>query len=39
MAAFTLTDAYVSINGVTLSDHAKRVTVSDSRAAWLATGR
>ena len=31
MALFTLTDAYISINGVTLSDHAKRVTVSDTR--------
>lgn len=32
MAIFTLTDAYVSINGVTLSDHAKSVTVEDTRA-------
>jgi hypothetical protein len=31
MAIFTLTDAYVSINGVNLSDHAKSVTVEDNR--------
>jgi hypothetical protein len=31
MAIFTLVDAYVSINGVTLSDHAKSVTVEDTR--------
>jgi hypothetical protein len=31
MAAFTLTDAHVIINGVTLSDHANEVTVNDSR--------
>ena len=31
MGAFTLTDAYISVNGVTLSDHAKSVTVEDSR--------
>jgi hypothetical protein len=31
MALFTLTDAYISINGVTLSDHAKSVTVNDNR--------
>jgi hypothetical protein len=31
MAIFTLTDAFISINGVTLSDHAKSVTVEDSR--------
>jgi len=31
VAIFVLTDAYVSINGVTLSDHAKSVTVEDSR--------
>jgi hypothetical protein len=31
MAIFTLTDAYISINGVTLSDHAKSVTVEDTR--------
>ncbi len=31
MALFTLTDAFISINGVTLSDHAKSVTVNDTR--------
>lgn len=31
MAIEILTDAFVSINGVTLSDHAKSVTVDDSR--------
>lgn len=31
MAIFTLTDAFVSINGVTLSDHANQVTVEDTR--------
>jgi hypothetical protein len=31
VALFTLTDAYISINGVTLSDHAKSVTVNDTR--------
>ena len=31
MALFTLTDAMVIINGVTLSDHANNVTVEDSR--------
>lgn len=31
MAIFTLTDAFISINGVTLSDHAKSVTVEDTR--------
>jgi hypothetical protein len=31
MAIFTLTDAFISINGVTLSDHAKSVTVDDGR--------
>ena len=31
MAAFTLTDALVIINGVTLSDHANEVTVNDTR--------
>jgi len=31
MALFTLTDAYISINGVTLSDHAKSVTCEDTR--------
>jgi hypothetical protein len=31
MAIFALTDAFVSINGVTLSDHANQVTVEDTR--------
>ena len=31
MAITVLTDAVVTINGVTLSDHAKKVTVEDSR--------
>ena len=31
MAIFTLTDAFVSVNGVTLSDHANKVTVEDTR--------
>ena len=31
MALFTLTDAFISINGVTLSDHAKSVTIEDNR--------
>jgi len=31
MAVFVLTDAFISINGVTLSDHAKSVTVEDNR--------
>lgn len=31
MGVFTLTDAYISINGVTLSDHAKSVTCEDTR--------
>jgi hypothetical protein len=31
MAIFTLTDALVIINGVTLSDHANAVTVTDTR--------
>jgi hypothetical protein len=31
MALFALTDAFISINGVTLSDHAKSVTCEDSR--------
>lgn len=31
MALFTLTDAMVIVNGVTLSDHANNVTVEDSR--------
>lgn len=32
MAIFTLTDAYISVNGVVLSDHANNVTVEDTRA-------
>lgn len=31
MAIFALTDAFVSINGVTLSDHSNNVTVEDTR--------
>lgn len=31
MAIFTLTDAHVIVNGVTLSDHANQVTVEDTR--------
>src|SRR5688572_25579877 len=31
MAIFTLTDAHVIINGVTLSDHSNKVTVEDTR--------
>lgn len=31
MAIFTLTDAYISINGVVLSDHSNAVTVDDMR--------
>lgn len=31
MAVFALTDAYISINGVTLSDHARSVTCEDNR--------
>src|SRR5882672_11045569 len=31
MAIFTLTDCFVQINGVTLSDHADSVTVTDTR--------
>lgn len=31
MAITTLTDAYVSINGVTLSDHVTKVTIEDTR--------
>lgn len=32
MSIFTLTDAMIIINGVTLSDHANKVTVTDNRA-------
>lgn len=31
MAIFTLTDAMIIVNGVTLSDHANQVTVTDTR--------
>src|SRR6266496_3888459 len=31
MAITTLTDAFVSINGVTLSDHVQKVTLADTR--------
>jgi hypothetical protein len=31
MAVFTLVDAFISVNGVTLSDHANSVTVEDNR--------
>lgn len=31
MAIFTLTDAFISVNGVTLSDHSNHVTVEDNR--------
>jgi hypothetical protein len=31
MAAFTLTDAFISVNGVTLSDHGNQVTIEDNR--------
>jgi hypothetical protein len=31
VAIFALVDAFVSINGVTLSDHANQVTVEDTR--------
>jgi hypothetical protein len=31
MAVFTLTDAFIQINGVTLSDHGNNVTVEDTR--------
>lgn len=31
MAIFTLTDAYISINAVVLSDHSNSVTVEDMR--------
>jgi hypothetical protein len=32
VAIFALVDAFVQINGVTLSDHANQVTVEDNRA-------
>lgn len=31
MAIFTMTDALIIINGVTLSDHGNKVTVTDNR--------
>jgi hypothetical protein len=31
VAIFTLTDAYVAVNGVVLSDHSNSVTVEDTR--------
>lgn len=31
MAVFTLVDALIIVNGVTLSDHANKVTVEDTR--------
>lgn len=31
MAIFTLTDCYISINGVVLSDHGNQVKITDSR--------
>lgn len=33
MAIFTLTDAFISVNSVTLSDHANKVTIEDTRDA------
>lgn len=33
MAIFTLVDAFISINSVTLSDHANKVTIEDNRDA------
>lgn len=33
MAIFTLVDAFISINSVTLSDHGNKVTVEDNRDA------
>jgi hypothetical protein len=31
MAIFTMTDCYVAVNGVVLSDHANQVTTEDTR--------
>ena len=31
MSSFTLTDAYISINGVVLSDHGNQITCTDDR--------
>lgn len=33
MAIFTLVDAFISVNSVTLSDHANKVTIEDNRDA------
>jgi hypothetical protein len=33
VAIFTLTDAYIAVNGVVLSDHGNNVTVEDTRDA------
>lgn len=33
MAVFTMTDCYVAVNGVVLSDHGNQVTVEDTRDA------
>lgn len=33
MAIFTLVDAFISVNSVTLSDHGNKVTIEDNRAA------
>ena len=33
MAIFTLVDAFISVNSVTLSDHSNKVTVEDTRDA------
>jgi len=33
MAIFTLTDAYIAVNSVVLSDHANKVTIEDNRDA------
>lgn len=33
MAIFTLVDAFISVNSVTLSDHGNKVTVEDNRSA------
>jgi hypothetical protein len=34
MAIFTLTDAFVSVNGVTLSDHANQVPSRTLATRW-----
>jgi len=33
MAIFTLVDAFISVNSVTLSDHSNKVTIEDNRDA------